>query len=177
MSNLIKVGENHLEIRIENNEIIFQVCEYQTKLYDRPEYDYAEIRFSSDRNDDLIAIKDEIDRFLYRDKLDLIAKNKVCAYQLYIDCGRQGEIEGVFHSTKKDIEKVTGKKANFYELVGKHSDITITASDEYVKLLTEDPLEVFRTQRYGSNLFEHIDCDECCEPLRWCGCPGENDEN
>lgn len=39
------------------------------------------------------------------------------------DCGRMGEVEGLFVATEKEIEKSIGKNVYFGEILGKHSEI------------------------------------------------------
>jgi len=39
------------------------------------------------------------------------------------DCGRQGNLEGLFVATKQEIKDTVGKYAYFGEVLGKHSEV------------------------------------------------------
>ena len=49
--------------------------------------------------------------------------NKKSIWTFNWDCGRHGEVEGVFSATKKDIEKAIGCGIYFGEILGKHSEV------------------------------------------------------
>lgn len=44
-------------------------------------------------------------------------------YQFYWDCGRMGDIEGLFVADEADVAATIGKQLYFGEILGKHSDI------------------------------------------------------
>jgi hypothetical protein len=44
-------------------------------------------------------------------------------WRFYWDCGRQGNVEGLFVATEKEIEELVGKEIYFGEILGKHSEI------------------------------------------------------
>ena len=46
-------------------------------------------------------------------------------YEFYEDCGRMGELNGIFVADEKDIENLIGKNVYFGEVLGKHSDIDV----------------------------------------------------
>lgn len=62
---------------------------------------------------------------------------KVIAKFLW-DCGRMGSVEGMFTSTKEDIENIQGKYIYFGEILGKHSEIDGEIAEGDIKILTED---------------------------------------
>ncbi|WP_306353687.1 hypothetical protein [Flavobacterium sp. '19STA2R22 D10 B1'] len=65
---------------------------------------------------------------------------KKAIYKLSIDCGRSGDLEGVFIATKKQVDKLISSKIEVYfgEVLGKHSEIYGAINKKDVKLLTED---------------------------------------
>lgn len=52
-------------------------------------------------------------------------------YKFYWDCGRMGDLEGLFIATQEQIDSIMGKDIYFGEVLGKHSEIygTIDAGD------------------------------------------------
>ena len=44
-------------------------------------------------------------------------------YKFHWDCGRMGNLDGVFIAEPKEIEALIGKEIHFGEVLGKHSDI------------------------------------------------------
>lgn len=55
-------------------------------------------------------------------------------YKFYWDCGRAGDLEGVFIAEEKTIADSIGSEVYFGEVLGKHSDVHGT--------LDEDDLEI-----------------------------------
>lgn len=45
------------------------------------------------------------------------------------DCGRQGEVKGLFVATESEINNIIGKPVYFGEILGKHSEIYGTIDD------------------------------------------------
>lgn len=44
-------------------------------------------------------------------------------YKFYWDCGRMGDVDGLFAATQAEIDAAIGKKVYFGEILGKHSEI------------------------------------------------------
>lgn len=44
-------------------------------------------------------------------------------YELYVDCGRMGAVEGLFIATQDEVDNAIGSEVWFGEVLGKHSDI------------------------------------------------------
>lgn len=44
-------------------------------------------------------------------------------YKFYWDCGRIGDVDGLFAATQAEIDAAIGKKVYFGEILGKHSEI------------------------------------------------------
>ena len=55
--------------------------------------------------------------------------------QFYWDCGRMGDLEGLFITTEDELKSWYGREACFGEVLGKHSEIdgTIDESDFTIK--------------------------------------------
>jgi hypothetical protein len=43
--------------------------------------------------------------------------------KFYWDCGRNGDVEGLFITTKKELKYAIGKQIYFGEILGKHSEV------------------------------------------------------
>ena len=44
-------------------------------------------------------------------------------YEYYMDCGRTGEVEGLFVATEEEVKSAIGKEVYFGEILGKHSEV------------------------------------------------------
>jgi len=66
-------------------------------------------------------------------------------YRFHWDCGRMGEVNGIFVADSDKIKSAIGKQVYFGEILGKHSDIEGTLEDGECQLLSEnnDDIEVF----------------------------------
>ena len=82
-------------------------------------------------------------------------------YKFYEDFGRMGELEGLFITSEEAMQNAYGKTAYFGEVLGKHSDISVTISDENVSVvdIPEDVVEVL-CQQIGTDLsgLNPLDC-------------------
>lgn len=87
-------------------------------------------------------------------------------YKFHWDCGRQGDVRGVFiaESDKVDALIESGKTIYFGEILGKHSEIYGSLSKSDLKVLTENPEEVALVERLelssGYNPLDYISEDE-----------------
>lgn len=59
-------------------------------------------------------------------------------YSFFWDCGRMGEVEGLFVSDKKIVENNIGREVYFGEILGKHSEVVGTLDEEDVTIISED---------------------------------------
>lgn len=50
-------------------------------------------------------------------------------YKFNWDCGRDGEIYGLFVATENEIKEIIGKRAYFGEVLGKHSEVCGTIEE------------------------------------------------
>ena len=97
-------------------------------------------------------------------QIQLAEKNKdKCLWSFYWDCGREGELEGVFKATKKEIKDVIGKKVNFGEILGKHSEIYGELEEDDISLTSTNPIEVIHAEEGGYNPLDYVEynCREC----------------
>ncbi len=64
-------------------------------------------------------------------------------YKFYWDCGRMGDVTGLFVAENTEVEAAIGKHLYFGEILGKHSDISgnLTADDLTVKSDDQDFIE------------------------------------
>ena len=70
-------------------------------------------------------------------------------YQLAIDCGRMGHIDGVFVATNLEIEAIRGIRIYFGEVLGKHSEVVAVMDCVNLSLVTEDTTAVDVFERFG----------------------------
>lgn len=54
------------------------------------------------------------------------------------DCGRQGEIEGLFVATEDEVNNLIGKHVYFGEALGKHSEVSGTIEAGEIKKVEID---------------------------------------
>lgn len=58
--------------------------------------------------------------------------------KFYFDCGRMGDLEGLFIADKEDIEAAIGKGVYFGEVLGKHSEVYGTLDPGDINIVSED---------------------------------------
>lgn len=87
--------------------------------------------------------------------------------QFYWDCGRMGEVEGIFTCEKEHLEKAYGKEVYFGEILGKHSEISGELNAEDITILTDDQDFIRKFEEIlgagtvsGYNPLEYISEDE-----------------
>lgn len=85
-------------------------------------------------------------------------------YRFSVDCGRTGELEGIFVEDPKNIAKIIGQTVYFGEILGKHSDISFEMEDDMFTLVTDDGDAIDMFQRYsletGIDPFIYFDVNE-----------------
>lgn len=54
------------------------------------------------------------------------------------DCGRQGDVEGIFVTTKEELERNYDKSVYFGEILGKHSEVYGTLDRKDITVESED---------------------------------------
>jgi hypothetical protein len=86
---------------------------------------------------------------------------KKAIYRFSADCGRNGDLEGVFIATKEQVAKLISSKIEVYfgEVLGKHSEICGAIEKKDIKLLTDDIKAVEIVEKYnltnGYNPFDY----------------------
>lgn len=86
-------------------------------------------------------------------------------YKLHFDCGRAGDLFGIFVANTDEMQKLidSGEEVYFGEVLGKHSEVCgpiepsdisfITDNEEVVKMFKENNLET------GFNPFDYYNQD------------------
>jgi len=59
-------------------------------------------------------------------------------YRYTMDCRRQGRVVGLFVADDSEVKEAMGKEVYFGEILGKHSDVSGTLSEDEFKVLTDD---------------------------------------
>jgi hypothetical protein len=89
-------------------------------------------------------------------------------YRFFWDCGRQGNLHGVFVAYKDALEYAVGKELYFGEVLGKHSEVygTFEASD--LELVSDDVKDV--------EVFERLNLATGYNPLDYLPDDDESDD-
>lgn len=81
-------------------------------------------------------------------------------YRYTMDSEKMGDVEGIFVSTDRAIEKQMGKEVYFGEILGKHSEISGTLHPYQITMLTSDQKAVEIVEKYnletGYNPLDYI---------------------
>lgn len=92
---------------------------------------------------------------------------KRAIYEFYWDCGRMGNLEGLFTADSDDVEKLIGKEVYFGEVLGKHSDIDGTIEESDFTIKSDDQEFVAQFEEImgtgtisGYNPFDYYDEEE-----------------
>ena len=59
-------------------------------------------------------------------------------YSFHWDCGRMGELDGLFIAHQEDVEKLIGEEIYFGEVLGKHSEIFGILEEKHLTIKTDD---------------------------------------
>jgi hypothetical protein len=62
----------------------------------------------------------------------------IAVWRYYEDFGRMGDLSGVFVAKGSDVAATRGREVHLGEVLGKHSDVSITITDDNLKLVTSD---------------------------------------
>lgn len=54
------------------------------------------------------------------------------------DCGRMGDVRGLFVTTKEELEGTYGKQIYFGEILGKHSEVSGPLEQSDIEIVSED---------------------------------------
>lgn len=88
---------------------------------------------------------------------------KVCLWRFYWDCGRQGDVEGVFKATKEEVDAAIGMKVYFGEILGKHSEVFGELEEGEITLESDNPLVAKEAVESGYNPLDYLryECPVC----------------
>lgn len=94
-------------------------------------------------------------------------------YRLKFDCGRQGQLEGIFIAEKEKVKVLLENKIGVYwgEVLGKHSEVygplddgelvMVSENEEAIKIIEELGLENgYNPFKYTAINFEHENIEE-----------------
>lgn len=70
-------------------------------------------------------------------------------YKFFWDCGRMGEVEGVFVAEKGEVEKAIGQDIYFGEILGKHSEVYGTLGEKDLTMISDEENVVEIIEKYG----------------------------
>jgi len=95
-------------------------------------------------------------------------------YKFYWNCGRSGNLEGLFVATEKEVADAIGKEAYFGEVLGKHSEVYGTINERDIIKLDVSHEAVTEVSKYlngtwsGFNPLRYVKstCEECEESYR-----------
>lgn len=82
-------------------------------------------------------------------------------YRMNFDCGRQGNLQGVFVAEDEDISLLISSEMviNFGEVLGKHSQIAGPLTSPEIEKITDDEKVIEVVEKYGLetgfNPFDH----------------------
>lgn len=82
-------------------------------------------------------------------------------YKLNLDCGRDGSLYGIFVADKEYVDVLVNNDIEVYfgEILGKHSDISLTIDETDIELVTDDEKVIDMFEEYelstGINPFDY----------------------
>lgn len=71
-------------------------------------------------------------------------------YTFKHDNYRMGTLDGAFIATADAVADLMGKELYFYEVLGKHSEFTLTVDESHIKLVSDDPDLIKRLPNHWS---------------------------
>lgn len=85
-------------------------------------------------------------------------------YRFAQDCGRSGDLSGVFTADAETVERLMGETVSFGEVLGKHSDVDVDIDPSNLSLVSADPASVAMFERLdlatGHNPFDYFEEEE-----------------
>ena len=87
-------------------------------------------------------------------------------FKMVFDCGRMGELEGVFIANTEDVDYLIKNKISIYfgEVLGKYSEISGTLDESEIKTITTDENIINVVKEYelesGYNPFTENICED-----------------
>lgn len=97
---------------------------------------------------------------------------QICLWRFYWDCGRQGEVEGIFKAAKEEVDAAIGMEVYFGEILGKHSEVYGELEEGEITLESDDPLVVKNAIESGYNPLDYLRykcpvCGDSCSIDEW----------
>lgn len=87
-------------------------------------------------------------------------------FKMNLDCGRSGNLYGIFTAEKDDVKNLIASKKEVYfgEVLGKHSEVSAFLNPDEIEMISDDPaiVEMFQklNMKCGYNPFNYIEEDE-----------------
>jgi hypothetical protein len=82
-------------------------------------------------------------------------------YRFQLNCGRMGDLSGIFVADKERIESAMGERVYYGEVLGKHSEIVEELDSSHLTLISDKPedVEVFERLKLatGHNPLDYLD--------------------
>jgi hypothetical protein len=75
-------------------------------------------------------------------------------YEFYWDCGRSGDLQGIFVADSEDIAQIMGKEVYFGEVLGKHSEVRGMIEAKDIELKTDDQAFIAQFEAILGERFE-----------------------
>lgn len=88
-------------------------------------------------------------------------------YRWKLDCGRMGQLAGIFVAEDANVHKAAGKRWYQTDILGKHSEIEGRLEVKEFERLTDDPVFV--------ETFARLKCATGHNPLEWVEWEGEEE--
>jgi len=74
-------------------------------------------------------------------------------YKFHWDCGRSGDVEGLFIAEELDVKNALGSEIYFGEILGKHSEVYGSFDDDDIVTLDVSPQTVVELRKaIGTNI-------------------------
>ena len=90
----------------------------------------------------------------------------------YVDCGRSGDLHGLFVCEKEELDGAYGKVAHFGEVLGKHSDVVVTLDEGDFEIMSDDKELIAKLVKVAGSY------DVCgYNPLHWAEDEDEDDDD
>lgn len=70
-------------------------------------------------------------------------------YKFHWDCGRMGDLVGVFAAEEAAVRAAVGREVYFGEVLGKHSEIYGDVTEDDFEVLTDDQAFIDQAIAYG----------------------------
>lgn len=95
-------------------------------------------------------------------------------YSFHWDCGRQGEVDGLFAADSDLVDNMIGERVHFGEILGKHSEVYGKLDREDLEIVSEDKEKIdWLVEVIGSSTISgynplgylRIKCEKCGYPI------------